>query len=288
MSVYKKKRITRFGIHYGLALACTAMLTITPAWSHGDINEKIQRLNQKIQQEPNNPDWYFQRGMNWLLNQHFDHAQEDFAVVRKLAPEHPHVALYVGRSLLGENKPQAARLEFDKALSLAANDTQQQTEVLRWRAQAFADMNDAGHAAEDWLAAAQRSPNPQPDWYALAAKALRNDKRPQEALAALERGITHLGDILLLQDAAMEIEVQLKRYDAALARVEKQLETAERRDRWWVRKGDILLAAEKTQAAKQAYQQAQQLFSALPEHVRSRPASQQEQQILQHKLAAFP
>ena len=107
---------------------------------------------------------------------------------------------------------------------------------------------------------------------------------PLVALAGLDDGIQRLGNLVTLQDAAISIEVELKRYDAALARVDRVLGALQRQESWLVRRGEILEAAARNDEARRAFTEALSLIEQLPAHHRDAPSMRDLHARLRTKL----
>ena len=67
-----------------------------------------------------------------------------------------------------------------------------------------------------------------------------------------------------LQLRALDLEVALRRFDDALARVDLLTSASERRELWLKRRGDILVSAGRHAEARAAYVAAQTAIAALP------------------------
>jgi tetratricopeptide (TPR) repeat protein len=89
------------------------------------------------------------------------------------------------------------------------------------RGRAHAKLGDAKAAAADFTRAIEA--RPLPDLYVERARTIAQ-LRPlgaESALRGLDQGITRLGPIVTLELEAIELELQLKRFDAALARLDR-------------------------------------------------------------------
>ncbi len=81
-----------------------------------------------------------------------------------------------------------------------------------------------------------------------------------------------LGPLVSLGFEAIDLEVRLRRFDAALARIDQLSAGSPRRESWLVRRGEILEAAGRDAEARQAYESAMDAIAALPAGRRAVPA----------------
>ena len=112
--------------------------------------------------------------------------------------------------------------------------------------------------------ALKRSASPEPDLYQEVAGALSKDKQPEAALAVLDQGLKTLGNLPSLFQCALEIELSLKRFDAALARVETMRLAAPRPEPWMARRAEILQTAARITEARDAWQALLTRIATLP------------------------
>ena len=76
------------------------------------------------------------------------------------------------------------------------------------------------------------------------------------------------GLLVVLELEAIDLAVERRRFDEALARVDAFAATQSRKEPWLVRRGAILTAAGRPAAARAAYQQTLAAIARLPPHVR--------------------
>ena len=72
---------------------------------------------------------------------------------------------------------------------------------------------------------------------------------------------------------AVELEVELQRYDAALGRIDTLMARSARKDSWLIRRGDILKKAGRKKAARTAFTAALKAIESLPSSRRRVPAT---------------
>jgi tetratricopeptide (TPR) repeat protein len=132
------------------------------------------------------------------------------------------------------------------------------------RARAHARLRLSRQAAADFTHAIERQPLP--DLFLERARAISTSRGPdlQAALAGLDEGIGRFGPLVVLQVEAIDLEVRLRRYDAALTRLEHVTRQAARKDTWLARRGEILERADRIDDARTAYGAALAAATSLP------------------------
>ena len=100
----------------------------------------------------------------------------------------------------------------------------------------------------------------------LAAGALS-----EPALRALDAGMTRVGRVVTLVMPAVDIEIELGRYEAALARLDELAKTAPPNPIWTARRGEVLEKAGRPAEARAEYAKALQLIDARSVARRGKP-----------------
>ena len=108
---------------------------------------------------------------------------------------------------------------------------------------------------------------PAPELFIARARALvaAGAKHHEEALRGLEEGLALLARPVTLELEALEIELTLKRFDDALARLDRLAAAAPRPEPWLVRRGEILERAGRLADSRRAYTAALDSISTLPQ-----------------------
>ena len=133
----------------------------------------------------------------------------------------------------------------------------------------MAKMGARRDAAQDFTKALSLTSNPEPEIYLERAKVLAGDAGDiPEALRGLDEGIERFGPLVTLQLAAIDLEIRLKNYDAALTRLDLITAQSERKETWLVRRGEILKAAGRNEEARAAFNAALIAIESLPPHRR--------------------
>ncbi len=142
-------------------------------------------------------------------------------------------------------------------------------------------------AAQDYSRALTLASNPGPDLFVERAQALceAGDEYLGAAVEGLDEAIRRLGPLVVLASVAIDLEVKRNRYDAALDRIDQVLAQLARKDRWLVRRAEILQKAGRMEEARATYQAALAAIESLPPHLRQTPASRELETRLRALLA---
>ena len=253
------------GLHFSLSVIIIVAGLIFPIGSsaHGPLHEQIQRLTKEIAQFPDSAGLYLQRGELHRHHQDWKAALADYGSADSLAPHLAMVDLCRGKMFLEARLPEQAKGAVERFLSKAPNDA----EGLLTRGRALVQLGLHSPAADDFTRAIQNLEMPQPEHYFERSQALVAAGRMIEALHGIDEGIKRLGEIVTLQVYAIDLEIKLQCYDAALARLEKVASQSPRKEKWLSRRGEILQMAGRDEEARQAFQAAlREIESLSPQH----------------------
>ena len=231
-------------------------------FAHGDVHERIVQLTQQIAQSPapsNSASLYFQRAELYRIDGDFTNALIDLNHVEKLDPTVSRVGYCRGRVLFEANRLQEALAPLDKYLAAKPKDPDAYTV----RARALKKLGNYKASADDYTTAIAQS-TPSPELFIERAEAYRGLGKPDLAIGSLEEGIRKLGPLVTLELPAMDVEVSLKRYDAALARVDLVSARLQRKETWLVRRAEIQRQAGREEAARKSYEEALAAIERLP------------------------
>jgi tetratricopeptide (TPR) repeat protein len=128
---------------------------------------------------------------------------------------------------------------------------------------------------------------PTPEHVIARRDALLSLGRRSEALTALEAGLARIGPAVSLELAAVDLEVELGRYEAALARLDRLLGRTAVSPAWVVRRGEVLERAGRPAEARAEYARALALIDAR-ETRRSTTAFTDLRRRLETALASTP
>jgi predicted Zn-dependent protease len=253
------------------------------ALAHGELHELIQRATQDIEKNPKDPFLYLKRAELHRAHLGWDAAMADIESAASLSNQWDELHYARAGLYLDAEWFQSATVAASQFLAQHPNHVA--TLVIRARARARLGQNVA--AAEDYTRAIDHAAAPTPELFLERAQALRGQggEHLDKALAGLQQGLHQLGPVVTLQLAALEIELEQNRVEAALGRIDGIMALSPRKERWLVRRGEILQQAGRPQEAAAAFRAALDALESLPTYRRRVPAMVQLEQHIQSALA---
>jgi predicted Zn-dependent protease len=242
-----------------LVLACGV------AFAHGALHEQIEALGKSITLAPRNPVLYVKRGELHRMHQEWMAAASDFN--QALAIDGKTADAVLGLARLANDRGELGRAEKLATEYLKARTA---SEVgYRLRAEIRARLGQAG-AAGDWAMVIRLSNEPGAEDFLGQAEALALSGG--DAIAAIDAGVARLGPLVVLDQWAVEYLVKQRRWEAALARQERLVAGAPRKESALTRRAEILLAAGRGAQARAGFQAALAAWEQLPERLRQTKA----------------
>jgi tetratricopeptide (TPR) repeat protein len=242
-------------------------LRAAASFAHGPVHEQIEALTSRIERTPDDASLYLARGELHRVHRDWSAALADYDAAAKRDPGLSRVDLCRGRTLLEADRPAEAKTALDLFLAREPSSA----EGLVARARTLTALNDPDTAARDYTSALERIDSPGPELYIERAQALASigESRRAEAIQGLDEGIRRLGPLVTLELPAIELDLDAKLYDSALERVERVSSQSQRKERWLVRRGEILSQAGRSLEARAAFAEAITSIEALPSRIRS-------------------
>jgi tetratricopeptide (TPR) repeat protein len=247
------------------AFAVAGVLCASVAAAHDGIEEQIAALTTQISTSPADPDLRLRRADLYRVGQRWAEALADLDDVARLdpameAPDLVRAQVFFDTGAWKRAVDAATRFLERKPGTPAA---------LLLRARSRARLGMRASAVDDFTMALET--RPLPDVYLERANvtAAAGPAGVQDALNGLDAGVARLGPIVTLELAAIDLELRQRRYDAALARLDRVSAQAARQESWLARRGDILEKAGRVPLARAAYREA--LTLAESRHASARP-----------------
>ena len=253
----------------------------TTALAHGSMHSQIEKLNQEIKEHPQAYFLYWKRGELYREHEDYDKAAKDFQKAeilqeqaralksRRPLKEISQLNLSWARLYLGSDQPQQALAAVDKYLKIENKQQSLIATAHLIRARCLSLLSQPDKALEAYTQSLKLAKHPSPDLYleiAVVHEKKKNDI--PAALVILDQGLTRLGLVGSLQDKAIELEVARKNFPAALARQQKLLNQARRKETRLFQRGQIHHQAGDKKTARESYDQALQVIAGLPTHHR--------------------
>lgn len=242
-------------------ISIAALLVLAAEGSaHGDLHRKIQELSQAIVKSPTSARLYLRRGELHRLHRDWRAARTDLDRVRQLSPGFVDLDFHAGRLELHAGRlPQAKRL-LDA--HLAAHPRHFRGHLCR--ARLLLKLGQSAEALRDYDVAVALEPD-NPDHYLERARVqgqVRVD--PKRVVRGLDAGVKRLGDLVVLHETALQIELEQRAWPAALRRLDRLLATMPLRAPWLLRRGMVLERTGDAEAARRSYVQGLKELDALP------------------------
>ena len=242
------------------ALVCALALP-TLAHAHGELHVLIESITVKVAANPGNVALLLRRAELQRLHHAFEAADADYARALALAPGDDEARWMRARSRLEGGRPEAALEELD--LFIAAHPAH--ASAFLTRARTRAKLEHYRDASSDYAEAIRLLPQPEPDviveWtraQKLAGVDALTTKR------TLDRVLARIGPVPAIEDAALALEIELREWDAALARLDRRASASQRQEQWQFRRGQVLRLARRDAEAADAFERCLHAIDALP------------------------
>jgi len=229
---------------------------------HPDLEMRIEMANQQIELFPDDAGLYFERGQLNMQHEDWDGAVADFERVLQLTPDFDGARVARGVALFKAGWVRSAKVVLDSYLQ----DYPEDATALLTRGRALAAVGEHLQAARDLNRAILFVSDPKPDYYLeLAGEyVLGGEEHVGDALKVIDAGIERFGPLVTLELVAIDLEIKLARVDQALARLDLVAAQSQRKERYFVRRGEILEAAHRDGEARSAYQAGLEAIDELP------------------------
>jgi len=237
--------------------------------AHDGLAERIAALSAQIAQSPSSPSLLVKRAELYRENRQWSEALADLERAERIDPTIAIVNLVRAHVHLERKDWPAAADAATRFISRQPDHAGARVV----RARAYAQLGRRLAAAEDFTSAL--AVRPQPDLYIERAKALAGLGRDglEQALRSLDGGLGRLGPVVTLELEAIDLELRLNRYDAALTRLGGITVRAQRKDSWLARRGAILERAGRPEEARAAYREALDSLSSQSMRIQQTRAS---------------
>ena len=231
-----------------------------PILGHGLIEEQIAELTTRIASAPTDASLYLMRGKLYSVHRDWDRAEADYDRALRIDPSLD--AARLGRSELYLAAGRAADALAAVDAMLARRPDHGRGLVVRARALRASSRNR--EAIATCTRAIDGAGPPLPEHYLERAAVMVAAGHPAAALAGVEEGLARLGSVMTLELFALEMEIELARYDRGLRRIDRVSAPYPWSAQWWLRRREILESAGRPVEAVRAYRSALETVKALP------------------------
>ena len=228
--------------------------------AHPVASERLELVNQRIAADPTQAALYLERGQIYHHEDAWDAALADYQRAAELGLD-PNVSdLAHGELLQQAGRPAEAKVFLDRLL----NQHPDHLQALEARARAYSALGLTAAAADDYHRLLTLAPKPAPDLYLEAIRAAVRADRNADALRWADMGLDRLGPLSVLATEAIELEVTRRRYDHAIARLDRIVATSSFVEKWLVRRAEVLALAGRQEDACAAYKTALEALERRP------------------------
>jgi tetratricopeptide (TPR) repeat protein len=252
-----------------LALAGLSLLLQTVSgFGHGGLHELIDAQNKKVEKAPSDPALRFELASLYGLHGEVELALENLDRVDALAPGKFPTDLLRGEAWMVAEKFTKAKEAFDR--QIVSHPENARAWLLRARAERKLGQDEASLA--DYREALKRTRSPEPDLIQEVADALATRGHQEEAAQVLAKGIEKLGRIPSLELRALDLEIAMKDFAAALRRVDEAQKEAPRPEPWMARRAAVLAQAGRIEESRAAWRALAKHLDSLPDRERTSAA----------------
>jgi tetratricopeptide (TPR) repeat protein len=266
----------------------TTMLVIlcaSGAGAHGSLDDEIAQLSRRIDTGHSTGAECLQRGELRRLKKDWSGALADYDRAEKLDPT-LNIDLCRAALELDRDRPARAKPLLDRFLLRHPGHP----DALRLRSRAAIALGRPAEAVADLDAMLDALERPSPDDYVWRARTVtaRGPDHVPDALQGLDRAIERLGPLVSLGSCAIDLELDRRDWDAALARLDRIAPQFPRRAVVDERRGEILIRAGRHDEARRSFAAALVEVEALPPERRATPAMAGLETRLRSRLAERP
>jgi tetratricopeptide (TPR) repeat protein len=238
------------------------------AAAHGMLDEQLAELSRAIAQRPGDATLHLKRGELHRRHRDWQAALADFDAARRLDPSAVEVEL--GQARLAMDRGAWGDARESLGGYLAARPSSEVGHALR--AEVHERMGSHAAAAGDYAGAIRHSSEPWVEYFLGQARAWAAAGNRDAGLAAADAGLARLGPLPVLEQWAIAMLVQARRWDEALTRLERLIAAAPRKETTLTQRADILALAGRAADSRAAFEAARVHWDKLPERIRATQA----------------
>ncbi|MCH6561536.1 MAG: tetratricopeptide repeat protein [Myxococcales bacterium] len=247
------------------AIAVTLAAFAPSVEAHPDIAEKEAFIEQALQESPADPTLHLQRALIQRQRARWDEAAASYLRAAALGADRDQVGVALAQVFLDAGWPKTAEMQVQQVLHRRPENAQ----ALITRAHVRRALGKPQGAAADFERGVGRLVHPEPGLVQQAMNAQLAADRPEVALQIADEAMQKIGIVVSVQLPAIEIELELGRLEAALARIDALLLQAPRHELWLAQRGEILEGAGRVAEARATYEHILSLIQERPPRRRS-------------------
>ena len=267
-----------------LIIVFATLFCIGDCFAHDGLHEQIIAVTKEIKKDSNNAVLYLKRAELYRLHEEWKKSEKDFDHAEKLKPNLTVVNLGRGKLWLDAKQFPKAKLALETFLAKEPDSF----EGVITMARVFVKLEQTETAVKYFTQAIAIAPQDSAEIYLERAETLVSANKIDEALRGLDEGIEKFGELVFLENYAIDVEITRKNYDAALVRLDKLTATMERKESFLLRRGEILLVANRNCEARNSLLEAQKIYENLSPFRKNIRAVKQQIARLQKLLTKIP
>lgn len=231
-------------------------------FAHGDLDEQIVRLSQRIEKDSNNAQLYLKRGQVYFQHGDFEEAKKDYFKTRELDGKLDILDFLLAKLYAKHNLPDTALIYVNVFLK----EHPENPNALISRAGIHRQLGDLELSQQDLAKALKGLKPPQPRHYIDIAETIlyADSTNYSEALEWIEEGQSQFVFDIVLQTKKVELLVKDKQYENAILGIENIMNNFSRKEKWYLEKAKIYEKMKEHEQALEMYQASLTAIQNLP------------------------
>lgn len=242
-----------------LILLCF-FLELSQAHSHPGHDSRMELINLRIEQSPDQWSLYQQRGLLFLEDQHFEEAEQDFTQISKLAGLSEAA---FGFAKLDQSKHQCPAAITGFLFYLESHENHEAS--LLGLAECYEEIGNLEEAAEHYDKLCHLFTNPDYCFSGSQFYLKIGKKSYRQAINLLDYSLTQFGPLPHFQTLIIETYVKWEKWGAALAQIEQYEEQHGSNINLQLKKAKLLIHTGQLTLARQELQKLQTLEGSNPQ-----------------------
>jgi tetratricopeptide (TPR) repeat protein len=256
-------------IWWALLVSMYGSLMVMRTEAHGDLHERIHSVTEAIRSNPTDASLYIKRGELYHAHEEFVNALDDYNRAWKLDPSRHLIRFCRASSLYQLKKLEEAEAELNLFLK-----TEPDHERARWLlATVLHEQGKHESAEKEFDLLMGKIKEFPPEIFLDRAANLSKGGKPEKALKVLDEGIQSLGYVATIENEALDLELQLRKFREALSRVDGMIARSSRKESYLVRKAKILEMIDKKDEAREIYELAIATIEKLPQRIQKQTST---------------
>lgn len=248
----------KFEVPLLLLLAIGAQIAV----AHPEIEWQLEAVDRDINAAPDDPALYVRRGDLKRLLRDWEGAEADFARAEQLGAGEIRDELPLHRARLFIDTGHFRRGLFELDGFIARHPDH--IDARRLRAITLAQAGETDAAIADYSHLLQTHAANSPELWVERARLLQGTGHTEAAVAGIDEAIGIFGPLVTLVEFAIEARIDDRNYAAALDEMDRLPPALRAAPHWQWRRGEVLRAFGKSDAANQAYEEAVAAILKLP------------------------